>query len=311
MKKLGLDLTDNGVKKLGLDLGNSSMKIVGGEGENLVYKRIRSLATTHSEDTNHVVDIDGEAVHFGVGMPLIEHDKTERKYLAHSILLSVYEIYGPGEHEVSIGLTLPINLYKIMKDAFKKKIEELKKLSGTVNGNTINVTLRKVNIQAEGLTAFYALMPEIPKGPILFVDMGHRTTDIISANVDTETKKWKIEQSTSLQFGGYELLTELQSALFPVTKTFFTIYQIEQMLAAGGKVGKIQINTLYKDALSDKVTNMLKEMHQVFNDMPHREVYICGGGAPMVEACYDGENLHVIPEQKMIYSNAVGSYLKI
>ena len=299
------------MKKLGLDLGNSSMKVVGGDKDQLIYKRIRSLATAHSEDTNHVVDLDGEIIHFGVGEPLVEHDKTNRRYLTHSILLSTYEVYGPGSHEIALGLTLPINLYKLKKESFKQQIEAIKEIEGVCNGNKISVKISKVNVQPEGLSAFYALMPEIKKEAILFIDIGHRTTDIIAANVDPDTKRWKIEGSHSLQYGGYELLNDLQSALYPATSTFFSTQQIEQLLATGGKVGKLQIESLYREALSDRVGTTVKEIHQVFNDMMHREIYLCGGAAPLFISCYEDDNLHLIEDQKQIFSNAVGSYLKL
>lgn len=311
MKKQGMESMESSTKKLGLDLGNSSMKVVGGEGDTLIYKRARSLATTNSDDTSQVVDIDGEVVYFGVGTSLIEHDKTDRKYLAHSILLAVYEVYGPGEHQVALGVTLPIDLYKLMKDTFRKKVEELKKISGKVNGKAIDITIKSISIDAEGLIAFYALMPEIPKGPILFIDMGHGTTDVIAANVDMETKKWRIEGSQSFHFGGFNLLTELRGPLYAETKTFFTVTEIEQYIANGGKIGRTQINSLYKAALSAKVNEMFKDINQVFHDMSFREIYICGGCAPMLEACLEEDNIHIIPDQKMVYSNAVGSYLKI
>lgn len=299
------------MNKIGLDLGNSSIKVVGGEKDSLIYKRIRSLATEISEDTNYVVNLNGEVIHFGVGEPLIEHDKTNRRYLAHSILLSAYETYGPGEHEIALGVTLPINLYKLRGESFKANIEGLGELQGVVNGASISIKIKKVIVQPEGLAAFYALMPEIPKEAILFIDLGHRTTDIVAVNINTDTGKWKIEGSHTLQTGGYELLGDLQNALYPVTNTFFSTQQIEQLLAAGGKVGKVQIDSLYKEALSDRVNTMVKEINQTFNDMMHRQIYICGGASEMFAACYGQDNLQVIKDKKMIYSNAVGSYLKL
>lgn len=299
------------LNKIGLDLGNSSMKIVGGDKDNLIYKRIRSLATTSSQDANYVVDLNGEVVYFGVGDPLIENDKTERKYLAQTLLLAAYEIYGPGEHQIELGLTLPINLYKLMADSFKEKIESFKELQGVVNGSDVYIDIQKVIVQPEGLAAFYALMPDIPKEAILFIDLGHRTMDIVAVNVDADTGKWKIEGSHTFQKGGYELLGDLQSALYPVTKTFFSTQQIEQLLAAGGKVGNLQIESLYKEHLSKRVHAMVKEIIQVFNDMMHRKIYMVGGASEMFAACYEDDNLEVLEDKKMIYSNPLGSYLKL
>lgn len=299
------------MEKLGLDLGNSSMKIVGGEKNDLQFVKIRSLAATESEDSNHVVTIGEESIHFGVGTPLIEHDKTSRKYIAHSILLAAYEVYGTGEHEIALGMTLPISLYKLTKEKFKEQIEAFKSICGVVNGKKVTVNIKNVNIQAEGLAAFYALMPEIKKEAILFVDMGHRTTDIIAANIDPNTNKWVIEGSYCMQVGGYELLNDLQNALYPHTKTFFSTQQIEQILSTSGKVGKLKLDTIYHEALKETVEKMTKEIHQAFNDMPHREIYLHGGAAPLFTSCYTGDNLHVIEGEKMIYSNAVGSYLKL
>ena len=69
-------------KKIGIDLGNGSMKFVGGESvDKLKFACIPSLATTDSDDNNHVIIIGEEKVHFGVGDPLIEQDKTKRKYI--------------------------------------------------------------------------------------------------------------------------------------------------------------------------------------------------------------------------------------
>ena len=298
-------------KKLALDLGNSSFKIVGGDKDNLIYKRIRSLAAESSQDTNYVVDLNGESIYFGVGTPLVEHDKTERKYLAHTLLLAAYEIYGPGEHNIELGLTLPINLYKLMGEHFKAKVESFKELQGMVNGSNVYIKLKKVIVESEGLAAFYALMPEIPKGPILFMDLGHRTTDIVAINVNTDTGKWKIEGSYTLQQGGYEFLTDLQNPLFLAEHTFFSVQQIEQLLAAGGKVGKTQIQSLYEVVLSERVNNMVKEVNQVFNDMMHRKIYLVGGASEMFAACYKEDNLEVVKDKKMIFSNPVGSYLKL
>ena len=299
------------VEKIGLDLGNSSMKIVGGEKEDLIMKRVRSLATTKSEDNNYIVEAGEETVHFGVGTSLIEQDKTERKYLKESILLATHEIYGAGDHEIAIGLTLPINLYKLMRDPFKQQIEAFKAIKGTVNGHKISANIIKVNVQAEGLAAFYALMPEIPKGPILFIDYGHRTIDIIAANINEETGKWQIEGDYTIQQGGFELLADLEGTLYMHTKTIFSIQQIEKIISTGGKIGKLDVATLYEQALKERIAEVLKEISQVFNDMQHRQLYICGGAAPIFAACYKQDNLHVVDKEKMMYSNAVGSYLRL
>lgn len=299
------------LNKLGLDLGNSSMKIVGGEPDNLIYKRILSQATKHSQDSNYIVDLNGEIVYFGVGDPLIEQDKTNRKYLEHTLLLAAYEIYGPGEHQIELGLTLPINLYKLMGEYFKAKIEAIKELQGVVNGSNVYIDIQRVIVQPESLAAFYALMPEIQKEAILFVDLGHRTTDIVAINVNNETGRWKIEGSHTLQVGGYDFLCDLQGPLYMAEQTLFTPQQIEQRLSMGGQVGNTKIPSLYKAALTDRVNAMIKEMMQVFNDMNHRKIYLVGGAAEMFEACYEGDNLEVLQDKKMIYSNPLGSYLKL
>ena len=295
--------------KLGLDLGNSTNKIVGEiEGEQK-FKQVQALATADSQDKLNVVDIDGEIIHFGVGYPLYETDKTKRKYLAHQILLAAYKIYGPGPHEIKLGLTLPITLYKLAGEAYKKQVEALGEIKGVVNGIKVSVKLEKVNVKPEGLSAFYALQPQIKKQPTLLMDMGGGTTDILVLNV--AEGKWQLENTIQINKGGIELLEKISKSIYNVTGEMFTAQQLERRLLEGDTIGHVAISDHF-EAASDIVDEINREIHTKCNDMAYRNIICIGGGAFIYNKIAGLNNLQVITDDKqLIYSNAMGSFLQL
>lgn len=299
------------MKKLGIDLGNNSIKaaiVVDGEVKKALVK---SLATTDSDDLNNVITYKGINVHFGVGAPLIENDKTQRRYLEESIMLMTHALYGPGEHEIELGCSLPINLYKLAKDDYKEKLEAIKELSGKVNGCDILIRLKRVEIYAEGLSAFYALQPEIKKENILFIDIGFRTTDILSIGV--VNGKWKMEGSKTIGKGAHDLIEQLKGPAYTAKKIFFTTEQLDEYIVNDQLIGEYDLKSDFI-AFKPIVTSVMKEIEQYFNDVRVRKLYFLGGGSKLFTSQLPGEGFDYTlleNDQKLIYSNAVGNYLKL
>jgi len=299
------------IKRLGLDFGNSSMKIVGGEGENIIQKRIKSLATTDSMDSNHIVEIGDKVVCFGIGTPLVTQDKTKREHLAHSILLATYEAYGPGSHVINLGTGLPIDLYKTKKDMFEKLIRDIGDIKGDINGNKVDVVLKDIKVSAEGLAAFKAIMPEIKKDEnILIVDVGLRTTDVISASI--ENGKWKIDGYSTISTALYDCYDVLRYRLFDLTDVLLTPEQLEDKIINGGTLNEIDIAANY-NICSEIVTDVFRRIQLKFNDLYARKVYFLGGGAELfnTNATFIKNKDMPKSKDKQIYSNAVGYYLSI
>lgn len=300
------------MKKLAIDFGNSSFKIVG-EGKkplDLHYKTIKALATTDSEDTNHVVTINNQTVYFGVGSPLVSADKTERAFIAHSILLAAYEMYGQGNHEIKLGTGLPIHLYKVKGEEYKEQLESLGTITGKVGKDEVSVTLKSVDVFAECLAAFISLMPEIPKtNPIILVDIGLGTTDYIGCSV--VGGKWKIDGSDSIDKGMYSCLDEVKKPVYKNTGIMLTVEQLEERILDKGIVKGTLIKEHYK-AASDIVSDIFRRINIKFNDMAARDIYVLGGGAELFANVSKLENIKQIEvENKRIYSNAVGYFLQI
>lgn len=297
------------MKKIGIDLGNSSIKaavITKGEVKTTLVK---SLATIDSEDTNNIVNIAGQNVYFGVGTPLIENDKTKRKYLEESILLMCYKLYGPGVHEIELGLSLPINLYKLSKELYKSKLEAIGEIMGRVNSDDITCKLKRVEIFAEGLSAFYALQPEIPKENILFIDIGYRTTDTLCIGV--EQGKWIMQGSSTLETGAYDMIELLKGPIYEQTGVFFTTSQIEAYLTENRMIGAYDINSSL-EVLKPLVEAAMKQIEQLYNDTPVRHLYFIGGGSKLFTSQLEGYRYTLLKnEDKLIYSNSVGNYMKL
>ncbi|MGL5764249.1 MAG: hypothetical protein ACRCX8_01280, partial [Sarcina sp.] len=150
------------MKRLVVDFGNSNMKIAyrNEEGE-IITHLIKSLATRNGLGTQNIVSYNNSTVLFGSGIPLVEQDKTKRRFVEESILLAA-KLCDITSGKVELCVGLPLNLYKTgLKDVYQSDMSHLKSLKGDVDGVGINITIDSVKVFAEGFSAFIAYSRDI------------------------------------------------------------------------------------------------------------------------------------------------------
>lgn len=61
-------------------------------------------------------------------------------------------------------------------------------ITGTVDGKVLNLTINKINIQAESLSSIEAIYDYIPNNnyPTLIYDIGFMTTDVVTVNFEED-----------------------------------------------------------------------------------------------------------------------------
>lgn len=310
------------VKKLAIDMGNSNIKFVGEENGELKCRIVRSLATTDAVDTNHIVKHAGKTLNFGIGESLVKADKTDREHIKETILLGVYETYGPNEIvvEIDLALGLPLDLYKSSKKAdFEDKVKLLTNviLDGTVNGEPVLVKVKSIKICAEGYSAFINLSSTIDKSvPNLIVDVGYGTTDIIGVSFNQNTSKWQIDDNMTYNKGLYDVYDAIMKEFLDKEKVNLTkVENVEQRFLNSPivltKTGEVDIHK-YLYSAEPVMNDIFNRIEKKFTDMQTRKIYLVGGGADLSDKLT--KNLvhkQLSNKSTSLFANAVGYLMQI
>lgn len=330
MKEVNKASYSKDIKKLAIDLGSANLKIAGSVNGEMVFKKIKSLATTDSIDDNYVVSIDDNTIYFGTGNSLIQQDKTKREYIEETILLSVYQIYGEIESSfrIDLALGLPLDLYKTenKREEFEAKVRSLqsKVLFGCVNGHEITVKLNSVSVFAEGYSAFISLHEKMDtESPFMVVDIGYRTTDVLSVDIDNEGEL-TIGNYTTVNYGMLEIFEDIKKAFMNDTGSTMPVSSVESRILFAPKVKVGNSKTVnIKDWVKygrNTVGEIFKQIHLKFPDLPNRNVYLVGGGSMLVdeivkhmveENMVEFDTQTVGTQDELLYCNVAGYFMQL
>jgi hypothetical protein len=283
--------------KLAIDFGSANMKMVGLINDVFQKRIIKSLADTSNVCEQNVVEYNSEKVYFGIGDPLVKQNKTKRDYIIESILFATNAIYGELDNnfEIQLAIGLPLSEYMSPdKNDYKAELEHdylNKKITGKVNGNDITIKITYINIYAEGYSGFVALMDNIDtKIPVLIIDIGYKTTDLIGIKQDSFTGDLVVDNYGNIHKGMLEILQDITKQFNYDNKSICSIDSIEEALVNNTEL-KIYTN---KGKESKNIYQWLKcgkkELSTIFNeievkyfpDMKMRNVYLIGGGVEII-----------------------------
>lgn len=307
------------MQKLGIDLGASAIKIVGLVGDSLKFKYIKSLVSVYGENGQNTVQLNGKTYHFGIGEPLVIRDKTQRKLLVESIILSYYKIFGKTteETELEVAIGLPINIY-LAKNKLKIYKNELKKyenalFNAKVNNEPVVIRLKKIMVCAEGYSTLTTLDSYFNKNNNnIIVDIGYKTTDVLNIEPQDEDS-WTISENFTIDRGMWNVFSELKNLLFDMNVDM-SEENIEQRLL---KNLPITINN-NKKSLKELLLQGSISIDYIFNQIELRipdfrncDIYLCGGGSiftyNIINANNKLPNIKLIDNtDKLIYANAIG-----
>ncbi len=304
------------MRKLAIDLGSANIKIFGYDDiDETVFKIIKSRVSENGLDTNHIVELDGKALNFGVGTPLIKNDKTKREYIIETILLSSYYITDNDYIELSIGLGLPIDLYKSqMKTTYEAELNEQycnHIISGVVNGREIQINIKQIQIFAEGYSAFVALYNFIPVASSkTIIDCGYRSTDVISI-IDN-----KIDKYVTVNKGIYDINNDILSGAINDIGDKFELSVLESCIINNLpiKIGKQNYDVAdYAHHGYNKIAEIFNEIELTIPNIKSSINFLVGGGCKQIYDIYENQDLDIqIADGDInIFANVIGYYMQL
>lgn len=286
--------------KLAIDFGSANMKMAGIIDGKIYKKIIKSQATTNKTSKlsdKNIVEYNNKSVYFGVGNPLVKKNKTEREFVIESILLATNAIYGEldNKFEVQLGIGLPLDKYTSQeKDIYLNslKTEYLNKsIKGVVDGKEIAVTITYINIYAEGYSGFISLAKRInTKNPLLIIDVGYKTTDIVGIKYDTFSDALLVDNNITIPKGMLEILETITEQFNADTQADYSVETIEDAIitnrdiqyatSEGLETRNISRWLKYGDEVLSYIFNTIEI--KAFPDWKNRNLYFIGGGVNII-----------------------------
>ena len=303
------------IKKMGVDLGNKTLKVaalVNNEFKTSSIDAIYNLDTAIQENT---VEVAGDSIRLGVGTSTLSNvDKTKREFVEQHLLWSAHSIFGPGTHEISLTVGLPLNIYmnKEKRHDYKVMLEGISTIQGKVEGKDVVVNFSNVKVSAEGYAALRVVSGEITSDyKTLVLDMGYGTTDVLL--MDNVNNKLSIEKYKSFNVG----LQDIYKALSPIiTKATGanvdrSLEEIDRSFLRTGKVKyldkEVNLHDLLTEptvvAVSKKLIDLIEED---FGELGIYNVIPIGGGSKYLEASLNQKSFINIEENTRLFANALG-----
>ena len=312
--------------RLAIDFGNSFMNVVGENKKGTVTKACiqstYSILTSTVIKRKNTVECNGITLQLGhmSGTEFTNVNKVDREYLEHQILWAAHATMGSGVHYIKLAAGLPIKDFtgKLgKKDEWKARLESIKIIKGTVNGQEVEVhNISPVTICAEGYGALAVLTDLVPKTKqTIIIDIGMKTTDYAIVEYDVEDDMVVPVKYGTIQDG-------LDSIYRPV---------IEELSEYGLTYTATTLDNLYHKGESitlengdefpvvEKVLERKQEcitlLNAIQNDgvgklSPYNKLMI-GGGAKVIEdinATDDLTNLIDVDTETKYYANAEGYF---
>lgn len=304
------------VEKIGIDMGNSTICTAAhNERGDLQKKYVKSLYGFDIElATADIVECNGITIALGTGPYMLTTiDKTERGFIEHQILWSVYSLFGAGLHHINLGAGLPISIYKTKKQAFASKLKSLETIIGKVNGEEVTVIVSDVKVMAECHAALKTLINYLDKdNSTLIIDIGLKTTDVIKTHFDN---KFYIDDFITINISLADIYSVLQRKIAKEGLEL-SISEIDRRLNSSNPIvrtekGKFNLAEHIQDT-SSVCKQIIREIENRFNKISVDDKIFIGGGSEVflkVLPEFKKQNNIDIPLDMRYYANAIGYLL--
>lgn len=313
--------------RLGLDIGYSSIKAVYDDGR----FRIPSIVGTYEDwftvnTTRQVVELDGKKYLVGsdaIDQSQIVERREDRAWIKsdmYSRLLNYSLLnvaFAGGFQTASMHVVSGLPMAYFNKDAEYLKSIIVGVHSGGISGDNITVTVDDARIvpQPFGALLNYALsdiggiIPENASGRVGVIDIGGKTTNILSVNDLAEQSR----EATSVGVGGWTVtrkLREILISLYPEIDD--RISNMERVLVDKSFIyfGKKIDATEEINSVTESIAGQIKaEISQKWGSASQFEkILISGGGAHLISESL----IEMLPQAFMVsepvFANANGFY---
>lgn len=247
---------------LSVDLGNYNTKTSNKIIFESRFKETDEVATGDED----IIEYDGRRYFMEQGQWDLDFNKVNKNYLP-CLFYSVVKSFPKYNNINNLGLVLGLPLSQLKnKDKLKESLE----------GNTFNfkykgkdkiISISKVGIIGEGFSSIYTLSESERNEPILLVDIGGGTINVV------EYLNGKVQRTKTLKYGMYRFYEDIWKVALSETRV--EIEDVRGLLESGRINDDIRAAEVKaKREFVERLQNDLK----VF-DPEFKEVFFTGGGA--------------------------------
>lgn len=247
---------------LSVDLGNYNTKTSNKIIFESRFKETDEVATGDED----IIEYDGRRYFMEQGQWDLDFNKVNKNYLP-CLFYSVVKSFPKYNNINNLGLVLGLPLSQLKnKDKLKESLE----------GNTFNfkykgkdktISIAKVGIIGEGFSSIYTLSESERNEPILLVDIGGGTINVV------EYLNGKVQRTKTLKYGMYRFYEDIWKEALSETRV--EIEDVRGLLESGRINDDIRAAEVKaKREFVERLQNDLK----VF-DPEFKEVFFTGGGA--------------------------------
>lgn len=218
------------------------------------------------------------------------------------------------EGEVELGLGLPLMFYKTLKDKVKDYFEYSEDTVIDKENIAHSYHIVRCEVFPQGVGAFFTLDQQL-SGRYCLVDVGFRTTDVITVEVEEENIEpildlcFTIDKGMSLAIEKLSLLFERKFNVSYDSKFLMDIHERLSIPVRGRQVNIEEIkNDVYQTVANDIVQSVLKKLHNELDSLGC--IFVAGGGAFYAASILQRtfENVQVLDNAQ--FANAKG-FLKL
>ncbi|MCF8010883.1 MAG: ParM/StbA family protein [Clostridiales bacterium] len=305
--------------QMAIDVGYSHVKAANSD-DRLIIPSVVSpyrelpLADLSNNGVGYTVEIrncSGMANHYFVGELALQEgqavsfslDREKHKHPNHDILILSAARKLEIEQGAILAVGLPVAYYRSQKDELKKHLEEMH-AEVSLNGDSFKrVSFGRVVVYPQGAGALFTTNDLPQKGLVLLVDIGQKTTDYVTAEVQGGKIKPVSSLCGSIETGVYSVHDSIAREFQNRTGAPLAAVRVPRIIEECG------ITTYYGKELdlSGALQKACNEVARVIADQVGaalgdrfafvKKVYLAGGGAemlPSLEALFPAAR--ILPE---------------
>ena len=279
--------------KRGIDVGNYSLK-------EFPSTNIKSLVSTEENilESKIHLEYDGITYFIGEGHFETELNKSSKANFMPLLLTGIALNSTKENVYQQVVCGLPINQYKVNKEAVEelvlsKKIREIK-----FNGQARKIIITDFKVYPEGIGAYYSLNTN---DDVIIVDIGGRTTDIAYI-VDK-----KLKGSSTIAVGTLNIYKDIADRLNSLYSLDLDVLMSERILSKG----YFEIDGTRTDL--GFITEILKKNFTKINDdlsmkFPARteKIILVGGGYKLFEKAFKNRYNNSYIADNPLFANTIG-----
>lgn len=219
-----------------------------------------------------------------------------------------------ADSEVELGLGLPISLFRTGLAEKVQNYFEFSEDTVIFGDKPKRFHITRCEVFAQGVGALFSLDEQIPEGMITIIDVGFKTTDVLTIKNDVELDyepnlTFTIDYGVSAAVERISLILQRKCGVSYDTNFLMDIENKNSVMVRGRKVDITQIKeeslTYIAGMIADEILRKFQKKLDILSG-----IYITGGGAEILynKLKHVYENVKIMPDNQ--FANAKG-YLKL